>query len=217
MPERGNQRLIPGDELRRRLGAPSPDDHGTFVVSFERVGDGVEVFKPRIIRVEWRKLAVAFQALQRRLRFADVAISRGAQRPNERKARIEPQRALEIIESRIEIPVHDRANMGVDPQGLGVVGVELDRIESEVLRDFVLALDVLRPTLADVEEMPMPRPGGARGVVRFYLQGPADEPPRLFVFLTLHAEDQGKGQKQQAGGAVMLAPVRLSFDEKNDG
>src|SRR6266566_2104477 len=71
MPERRDERPVACDELRIGSGAAPPHDHGAFIVSLEGVGDRVEVLEPRRIRVERRKLAIAFEPLEGDLRLAD--------------------------------------------------------------------------------------------------------------------------------------------------
>src|SRR5436305_15059687 len=85
-----------------------------------------------------------------------------------------------------------------------------------LLGSFKRPRHVVSPTLADVEYLPERSPSGGHGVVWINLKSAIDQIARLLVFLSLHAVHQRNRQKQEAGGAIMRPPLRLSLDEQNE-
>src|SRR5882672_7231932 len=62
MAQGGDQGLIAVDKVRIGLGGAAPDNHGLFVLAFEKIGDRVKVFPQWKPRIGWGELAVAVKA-----------------------------------------------------------------------------------------------------------------------------------------------------------
>ena len=116
----------------------------------------------------------------------------------------------------IKVLVQKRADVSEYPERFGIVRVKLYRLDRIVLGPLHGLGCVVRPSLADVEDLPKSRPRRDHRIVRLDFQGLVDKPPGVFVFSPLHAVDQRNGKQQQTGRAIALPTLRLALDEKND-
>src|SRR5262249_7815714 len=112
--ERSDQRLIAVNEIRVDLYGTATRENRPLIIALEGIGDGIKMLEVGKIKLGRRQLAIALQPLQRSVGLADVTIRHGAQRPVERRTRIEPKRSIEKQESGVEVTSNSRARVCVN-------------------------------------------------------------------------------------------------------
>src|SRR6185503_10473271 len=123
MAERHNQRLVTVDEIRVGLDHAPAHDDGLLIVALESICYREGMLKQASIGIKRGQVEIAIELLEGDVRFANVAVRQSAQSPDERDIRVEAQRAIEVMNGRIEVLLQKRADMGTDSERLGVVGI----------------------------------------------------------------------------------------------
>src|ERR1043166_5717875 len=132
MAQRGDKRLVHVDELGKRRDGPPADQHGAVVILVEQIRYRIDNLEAGQVRIEWRQLAVTVQPLQGRPWFPNVTVSRTAQAPDECQARVDAQRAVEIMKRRIEFLFDESAVMRIKSERLGIVRIQVRRPQREI-------------------------------------------------------------------------------------
>src|SRR5215208_1793845 len=95
------------------------------------------------------------------------------------------------MQRRLEIFVQEGAYVRVYSQSLRIVRIDPDCSKPQLLCRLNGASGILRPTLANIEDLPIRAPRGRVRVLRVGLQGLADEPARLLIAFAFQAIHQG--------------------------